>query len=149
MEDLTELASELQMLNSRLRRRLREQATAGDFTPSQINVLLYLERAETATVTDLAQSEGVRTQSMGATVASLQAAGMVQGQPDPKDGRKTLLSLSDACRSKLQQGRSVRQDWLVQAMRSQLSVAEQEQLANAVALLKRLVEYDTRVDKQF
>lgn len=143
MPDLTALASELQLLNSRLRRRLREQATAGDFTPSQISVLLYLERETTATVTDLAQAEGVRTQSMGATVATLQAAGMVEGQPDPKDGRKTLLSLTPTCRAKLSEGRALRRHWLVRAMSSQLSETEQIELAAAVALLKRLVEYET------
>lgn len=143
MPDLTALASELQLLNSRLRRRLREQATAGDFTPSQISVLLYLERETTATVTDLAQAEGVRTQSMGATVATLQSAGMVEGQPDPKDGRKTLLSLTPTCRAKLLEGRAVRRRWLVRAMSSQLSETEQIELAAAVALLKRLVEYET------
>lgn len=143
MPDLTALASELQLLNSRLRRRLREQATAGDFTPSQISVLLYLERETTATVTDLAQAEGVRTQSMGATVATLQSAGMVEGQPDPKDGRKTLLSLTPTCRAKLLEGRAVRRHWLVRAMSSQLSETEQIELAAAVALLKRLVEYET------
>ncbi|MBS2036242.1 MarR family transcriptional regulator [bacterium] len=142
MQDLALIASELQLLNSRLRRRLREQATAGDFTPSQINVLLYLEREVTATVTDLAQAEGVRTQSMGATVAALLAAGMVQGRPDPDDRRRTLLSLTDACRSKLEHGRVVRQHWLVRAIHSQLSQSEQDQLAAAVQLLKRLVEYE-------
>ena len=140
MQDLTALASELQLLNSRLRRRLREKATAGDFTPSQINVLLYLERQLTATVTELAQSEGVRTQSMGATVATLQAAGMVAGQPDPKDGRKTILSLTEACRCKLQEGRAIRQHWLVHALRS-LCESEQAELAGAVRLLKRLVDH--------
>ena len=62
MPDLTALASELQLLNSRLRRRLREQATAGDFTPSQISVLLYLERETTATVTDLVSADALGQQ---------------------------------------------------------------------------------------
>ena len=76
--DLAELAMELQLLNGKLRRRLRAQATIGDMTPSQIAVLVYLERNPAgATVTELAQAEGVRTQSMGATVAALQAEGLV------------------------------------------------------------------------
>ena len=36
-----------------------------------------------ATVTSLARAEGVRPQSMGATVAALQEAGLVGGAPDP------------------------------------------------------------------
>lgn len=142
--DLAGLAMELQLLNGKLRRRLRAQATIGDMTPSQIAVLVYLERnPEGATVTELAQAEGVRSQSMGATVAALQAAGLVVGEPDPNDGRKTLLFLTPACRERLGQGRSLRRDWLVHAMEAQLSEEEIQDLAAAVELLKRVVEYDS------
>jgi len=139
--DLMALAMELQLLNGKLRRRLRAQATIGDLTPSQIAVLVYLERSEGgATVTDLAQAEGVRSQSMGATVAALQAMGLVVGEPDPNDGRKTLLSLTLACRERLAQGRSLRRDWLAHELEAQLSGEELKQLAAAVELLKRVVD---------
>ncbi len=142
--DLAGLAMELQLLNGKLRRRLRAQATIGDLTPSQIAVLVYLERSQGgATVTELAQAEGVRTQSMGATVAALQAAGLVVGEPDPNDGRKTLLFLTPACRERLARGRSVRRDWLVHAMEAQLSGEELQHLAAAVELLKRVVDHDS------
>lgn len=142
--DLAGLAMELQLLNGKLRRRLRAQATIGDLTPSQIAVLVYLERSEGgATVTELAQAEGVRSQSMGATVAGLQTAGLVVGAPDPNDGRKTLLSLTPACRERLARGRSVRRDWLAHAMEAQLSGEELQHLAAAVELLKRVVDYDS------
>lgn len=141
--DLAGLAMELQLLNGKLRRRLRAQATIGDLTPSQIAVLVFLERnPQGATVTEMAQAEGVRSQSMGATVAGLQALGLLQGQSDPKDGRKTLLFLTDACRHKLAEGRSLRRDWLVHAMEAQLSQEEIDQLAAAIELLKRVVDYD-------
>ena len=142
--DLAELAMELQLLNGKLRRRLRAQATIGDMTPSQIAVLGYLERNPAgATVTELAQAEGVRTQSMGATVAALQAEGLVVGEPDPNDGRKTLLFLTPACRQRLDAGRSLRRDWLVQAMEAQLSGEEIQDLAAAVELLKSVVDFDS------
>ena len=135
---------ELQLLNGKLRRRLRAQATIGDLTPSQIAVLLYLERSQSgATVTELAQAEGVRSQSMGATVASLQSEGLVLGEPDPNDGRKTLLFLTPACRERLLRGRSLRRDWLAHALEAHLSGEELQQLAAAVELLKRVVNDDS------
>src|ERR1700761_571654 len=91
------LARELRIVFGNLKRRLREQATAGDFTFSQIAVLSRLEREGPATVSNLAREQGVRPQSMGATVAALESAGFVQGSPDPSDGRQTLLSLTDRC----------------------------------------------------
>ena len=73
------LAAELHALSGKLKRQLREQASAGDLTPSQTSVLRHLDRDGPTTVTALARMEGVRSQSMGATVAGLEAARPDQG----------------------------------------------------------------------
>jgi DNA-binding MarR family transcriptional regulator len=134
------LAGDLRVVIGKLIRRLREQASAGDFTPSQAAVLVRLERDGPATVTTLARAEGVRPQSMGATVAVLEEAGLVVGAPDPADGRQTILSLTAACRKRIKDSRAAREDWLFQAIRTQLTSAEQEKLAGCVELLQRLVD---------
>ena len=133
-------AVDLRVLVGKLKRKLREGGHFGDFTLSQIAVLSHLEREGPATVTALAHAEGVRSQSMGATVAVLEAAGMISGAPDPTDGRRTIMSLTDACRERIHASRAAREDWLFNLIRSKLSVDEQTQLANGVALLKRLVD---------
>ena len=132
------LASDLRALVGTLKRRLREQAHDEDLTPSQVSALIRLEREGPLTVTALALVEGVRPQSMGATVAALEAAGLVCGAPDPNDGRQTLLSVTPRCQAWIAQGRDARQDWLVRAIQRELSPEEQEQLVSAVALLKRI-----------
>jgi DNA-binding MarR family transcriptional regulator len=137
---LSTTASELRVLLGQLRRRLREQAGQGDLTASQISVLGRIERGGPTTVTALAQAEGVRSQSMGATVATLQTAGFIAGTPHPTDGRQTLLSLTPACRAWIKKHRAQREDWLIHTMQAKLSVAEQKKVADAVGLLKRLVE---------
>ncbi|MGH8820898.1 MAG: MarR family winged helix-turn-helix transcriptional regulator [Rhodoferax sp.] len=134
------MAGELRVLLGKLRRRLREQAHPGDFTWSQKSVLLRLEREGTATVTTLARAEGVRPQSMGATVSILEAAGHVGGIPDPTDGRQTILSLTAACQEMLKAGRAARQDWLFHAIQKNFTPQEYEELARAVELLKRLID---------
>ena len=91
---LPALAGELRVVVSKLNRRLREQAHAGDLTNAQKSVILRLERDGPATVSMLARAEGVRPQSMRITVSALEAAGAVSGKPDPKDGRQTFLSLT-------------------------------------------------------
>lgn len=136
----TTLAVELHDLVGKLRRRLREQATVGDLPPSQVSVLRRLERHGPATVSALARAAGMRSQSMGATVAALQSAGLVTGAPDPEDGRQTLLSLTPSCRKWLKDNRAVRQDWLLRTIQAELSPREQQQLAHALTLLQRLVE---------
>ena len=136
----TLLAQELHALSSKLKRRLREQASAGDLTPSQTSVLRHLDRNGPTTVTALARLEGVRSQSMGATIAALEAAGLVKGSPDPNDGRQTILSLTPACVALFRNGRAARTDWLLKAIQTKFTATEQDQLAAAVKLLNRLVE---------
>lgn len=134
------LARELHALSGKLKRRLREQASAGDLTPSQTSVLAHLDRHGPATVTALARMDGVRPQSMGATVAGLEAAGLIKGSPDSKDGRQTILSLTPACRELIRSGRAARHDWLLRTIKAKLTQQEQEQLAAAMSLLNRLVD---------
>lgn len=133
------LATEIHAISGKLKRRLREQASAGDLTQSQLAVLGHLDRNGPTTVTALAKLEGVRSQSMGATVAALEAAGMVKGSPDPNDGRQTILSLTPACVTLIKNGRAARTDWLLKTIETKFSAREQEQLAAAVKLLNRLV----------
>jgi DNA-binding MarR family transcriptional regulator len=109
-------------------------------TLSQVSVLGRLDRDGPATVTNLARAEGVRPQSMGATVSALETTGLVSGAPDPNDGRQTIWSLTPACREWIRAGRAAREDWLFHVIRRRLSAAEQEQLAQGLALLRRLTE---------
>jgi DNA-binding MarR family transcriptional regulator len=134
------LARELRIVFGNLKRRLREQATAGDLTLSQIAVLSRLDREGPATVSNLAREQGVRPQSTGATVAALEAAGLVHGTPDPADGRQTLLSLTEACRELIDASRIAREDRLLVVIEAKLTPAEQDELARALRLLQRLAD---------
>ena len=138
--DASALAAKLHALSGKPKRRLREQASAGDLTPSQTSVLSHLDRDGPTTVTALARTEGVRSQSMGATVAVLEAAGLVRGSPDPRDGRQTILALTPACRELFRSGRAARHDWLFRAIQTKLTPQEQQQLAASMSLLNRLVD---------
>jgi DNA-binding MarR family transcriptional regulator len=136
----SDVAQDLRAMVSKLRRRLRDQSHAGDFTPSQVSALLHLEKVGPTTVSGLARAQGMRPQSMASIVAALEAAGSVEGAPDPTDGRQTILSLTDACRRWMEEGRAVRQDWLARALQARLSPQELAEVARAVELLERLVE---------
>ncbi|MBI1359328.1 MAG: MarR family transcriptional regulator [Alphaproteobacteria bacterium] len=134
------MAGELRVLVGRLKRRLQEEASVGDLTPSQVSALRQLWESGPATVTTLARAEGVRPQSMGATIAALDVLGLVSGSPDPDDGRQTILSLTPACRKLIKDGRAAREDWLFRTIRKKLSPREQETLAGGIRLLERLLE---------
>jgi DNA-binding MarR family transcriptional regulator len=134
------LAQDLRAYFGKIRRRMREQTEAGDLTPSQVSVLLRLEKDGPATASSLARAEGMRPQSIVPVIAALEDAGLVAGASDPTDGRQTILSLTQACRTWLAQGRAARQDWLTRTLQARLSPKEQDRLAEALELLKRLVD---------
>jgi DNA-binding MarR family transcriptional regulator len=134
------MATELRVVLGKLRRRLREHAHKGDLSLSQMAVLGYLDREGPSTVTTLARAEGVRSQSMGATVAALEEAGLVTGASNPSDGRQIMLSLTAAAREWIKASRAAREDWLCRAIRAHLNPAEQEELARAATLLRRIVD---------
>jgi DNA-binding MarR family transcriptional regulator len=131
------LSKDLRVVIGALTRRLRELARSGDLTWSQRSVLIRLENGP-ATVTALARAENVRTQSMGATIATLEAAGLIKGEPDPADARQTILSLTPACRQLITDTRAAREDWLFHAIQNKLAPAEREKLAAAIEILNRL-----------
>src|ERR1700735_1013414 len=140
IERTSALAAELRAILGKLKRKLREHCGRSDLTPSQVSVILRLEKDGPIAVSSLARAEGMRPQSMSAIVTSLLEAGLVSGAPAPNDQRQTLMSLSRKCQKLLRDGRAARQDWLTTTIQKKLSALEQERLASAVDLLARLME---------
>ena len=136
----SKLAAELRTTLGHLKRKLRQQSGQNDFTSSQIAVILRLEKDGPATVSSLARAEGMRPQSMSAVIAPLEEMGFVAGAADPNDGRKTLMSLTKACKKQIEDGRAARQDWLARAIQQKLSPQEQKKVSSAIHLLARLTE---------
>ena len=139
-EQASALAAELRAILGKLKRKLREQSGGNDLTPSQVSVLLRLEKDGPAAVSTLARAEGMRPQSMSAIVTTLMQAGLVSGAQDPSDGRQTLMSLSRKCQKLLREGRAARHDWLTTTIQKKLSSQELQKLAAAVSLLARLIK---------
>jgi DNA-binding MarR family transcriptional regulator len=74
---------------------------------------------------------------MTQTVADLEADGYVQRHPDPDDGRRALVELTDAGLSDLQADRRHREGWLASAL-DELTDADRAVVARAVEILGRL-----------
>src|ERR1700735_4988455 len=102
------LAVELRVLFGKVSRRVREQAHPGDFTSAQKSVLLRLDRDGPGTVSALARAESVRPQSLRVTVAGLETMGAISGEPDPTDGRQTLIALTPTFRKTLKASRAAK-----------------------------------------
>jgi DNA-binding MarR family transcriptional regulator len=130
-------ASELRIVLGQLIRRLRIENSLPLLHGS---VLARLERGGETTTSALASAERVRQQSMSQTVTELAAAGLVSRTPDPTDGRRILIGLTDQGRTTLADDRARRDGWLASAIEADLTLEEQEILARAVAILRRIVQ---------
>ncbi|HEX4735700.1 MAG TPA: MarR family transcriptional regulator [Thermoleophilaceae bacterium] len=135
--DTGAVASELRAVVGQLVRRLRAR---GSFPLSQGSVLGRLDREGPLSVSDLAHAERVRPQSMAQTVGDLEQAGLVSRRPDPHDGRRALVELTDAGREAVARERADRASWLALAIGEELTRGEQQALARALPLLRRLAD---------
>lgn len=134
------VASELRVVVSQLKRRLRDQARPDELTHAQTAALVRLDKVGPATVSGLARAEGIRPQSMAPIVAVLEQRGLIEGVADPADGRQTLFSLTAACQQRLREDRAARQDWLSRHLQAHLSPAELDELMRAIRMLRRFVD---------
>ncbi|WP_018686192.1 MarR family winged helix-turn-helix transcriptional regulator [Actinokineospora enzanensis] len=133
-------ARELRALFSRLRTGLRGVADTHDLTPSQAAVLSRLDKQGVSSTSVLAAAERVRPQSMAATVAGLEKQGLVQREPDPEDGRRQLITLTEAGRNRIEGDRQARREWLARAFGEQFTEGERQEVLRALSLLARLTQ---------
>lgn len=124
------------MVLGRLVRRLRAEH---GFSLAQGAVLGRLDREGPQSVSDLAAKERMRPQSMAQTVADLAGEGLVERNPDPDDGRRALLSLTEGGRARILDSRRRREGWLVRAI-EELPEEDRATVERAVVLLARLAD---------
>ena len=131
--------AELLSVTGQLTRRLRAVSNTRQLTWSQVSIMARLEEAGPMTTADLARAEAVKPQSMGATLAMMEAEGLVERRRHPTDGRQVLYALTDEGQEARRKVRVAKRDWLLGAV-EQLSPAEQKTLVAAVEIIRRLGE---------
>src|SRR5882757_8783618 len=138
--DVTEVAAALRVSIGLLLRRLRQVRPDGELSLPEMSALARLDRSGPATSSALAKREQISPQSMGVTFAALEASGLVARHPDPEDGRRAVLTVTEAGQQVLRDKRSARVAQLAQALSSGFTPAELSQLMTAAPLLERLAQ---------
>ena len=138
--DVTEVAGGLRVAVGLVVRKLRQAPYAGELTLAESSALSRLERGGPATSSDLARVDRISPQSMGVTVAALLDRGLIERNRDPEDGRRIVLSVTEAGRRTLRDKRGARTEHIAAALRDWFTQDELRQLESASALLERLAE---------
>lgn len=129
---------EVRAVISRLRRRILNASEVEDLTLGQASVLARLSGKGGVTASELASAEGVRHQSMTATVGSLATMGLVERSPDPDDGRRLLITLTAEGHRRVEEGRQARTEWLAGQLQDKCTEEERQAVIAATAVLERL-----------
>jgi DNA-binding MarR family transcriptional regulator len=136
--DPAEVAAALHVSVGLFVRRLRQAPVQGELTLPEMSALTRLDRAGPATPGALAKTEQITPQAMGATLGALEQRGLVERHPDPEDGRRAIMSLTEAGRQVVRDKRSARTQQLAQALSDRFTREELEVLMAAAPLIERL-----------
>jgi DNA-binding MarR family transcriptional regulator len=120
-------------------RRLRAATASHELSLTESAVMGRLVKDGPATTADLARAEGVKPQSMGATIAALEERDLVERRPHPTDGRQVNIELTAKGLAMRKSVRDAKRTWLAQAV-AKLDKQEQETLFAAGEIIKRLAE---------
>jgi DNA-binding MarR family transcriptional regulator len=121
-------------------RRLRQVQADDELTLPEASALKRLERGGPTTVTALAKEEQISVQSIGATLAGLRTKGLLERRPDPDDGRRSILVITEAGRTALGDKHNVRTAQLVKALSAGFTQAELRRLMDCAPLIERLAQ---------
>ncbi len=132
-----QLAHELRETVGRIVHRLRAEPGP---SVGRLAVLSRLAADGPASISDLAARERMRPQSMAQTVHDMETCGLVSRRPDPADGRRHFVELTEAGLELLQATRTRRETWLSEALERELDADERALVGEALALLRRVAD---------
>jgi len=125
-----------------LGRRLRMERVPGGLTAAELSVLAQLNRRGPLSPGEIAVAERVQPQSLTRTLGGLERGDYVSRAPDPADGRRSLLAVTESGVDALRAEMGQRDAWLAAAIDARLTPTEAELLRLAGELMERLS--DTR-----
>ncbi|WP_062463933.1 MarR family winged helix-turn-helix transcriptional regulator [Demequina soli] len=130
----------LRVAIARLNRLLKTASPAAGVSRAQESAMRVINRRGPLTTADLATYEQMRPQSMGQVVRDLVAADLVSKTPDPDDGRRELLALTDAGHATLAHASERRDAALEALLDGRLDDAQRAAIFAALPALERLGE---------
>src|SRR3984957_18003079 len=97
-------------------RRTRNESHAGELSVTESVVMSRLANDGPATTAAPARAEGMKPQSMGTTITSLEEMGIVKRTQHATDGRQLLIELTPKGVQLRKKNREAKQMWLSQAI---------------------------------
>lgn len=139
--DPGDVAAALLASISVLVRRVRQVPIGGGLSMPERTALSCLDRSGPTTSAALAREVQVTAQAMGATLSALRERGLIERRPDPDDGRRVVLTVTETGIQALRNKRNARTELVAHALTGgAFTPSELERLAAAAPLLDRLAQ---------
>src|SRR6478752_269702 len=135
-------ATELREAMMALARQLRRHRPDNGLTLSQLELLGDVSRAGVTTPAEIATRLQVRAQSLTDSINDLESRGLISRRPDDADRRRQLIELTADGVELLLRDRSMRDTWLYESMRENLSELEFNLLMLTAPVLRKLADAD-------
>jgi len=107
---------------------------------TELAILSRLERVGAMAPTEVAAAERITPQAVGTVLSHLTLRGLVSRRPDPADGRRLIVTISDLGRQVVGARTEVVTERLADALREGFTPEELHSLDNVLPLLDRLAE---------
>ena len=137
--EAADLAASLRPAILRVSRRLRAEKADNELSDSQSAILGYLFAKGPSTPGALAAFERVTPPSMNRTINAVVEAGYATRAPSVDDGRKVVVSITDAGEELVGETRRRRNAWLNQRL-AELTPDDRSTLERAATILRELAD---------
>ncbi len=134
-----EIATATRRALIRLARRLRTQRPADALSLNKLAVLSHLYSEGPSTPGEITVAERQRPQSLTRVFAELEREGLIVRRPSERDGRESVLDLTEAGRAALVADAGQRDAWLTDAL-TELTETEARMVRLAADLMERLAD---------
>ncbi|QUQ66155.1 MarR family winged helix-turn-helix transcriptional regulator [Kutzneria sp. CA-103260] len=139
--ELAEIATETRRAMARLSQRLRAERSPDSLSLNKLVVLSHLYRGGPSTPGEITLAAWQRPQSLTRVFAELAREGLITRRPSERDGRESVLDLTEAGRAALVADAGQRDAWLTAAL-AELTETEARMVRLAAGLLDRLADAD-------
>ncbi|MCE0763523.1 MarR family transcriptional regulator [Pseudonocardia kujensis] len=138
-DDLPALAAAVREAAGMVIRRVRYES-GSPLTWSQSALLSELFRRGRATASELADDQGLRVQTVWASLETMEQRGLVVRERDASDRRRVRACLTGLGHQELVEDRRTRDQWIVTVLAEEFTAEERQTLADALTLLVRLAD---------
>jgi DNA-binding MarR family transcriptional regulator len=142
--DLAHTPRDLRIAVGRIGRRLRElyatMPTAGEVGFTEVSLLSRLRREGATSPRKLADVEHITPQAVGSVLAGMDRRGLIARTPDPTDGRRVIVTLTEAGQRAFDHRSEEVTEHLARVLGEAFDASEQARLHAALPLLERLAD---------